>query len=198
MTNHSRAHLPTLAFALFLCLPSSLFAQSGNRGPFVAYEITEMGMNNFRHFAGEAGFRFGTRYQARLSVMEVAVTERDLAGWWSAAVDGRDVHGYLRGYELHIDRFFKGHWYASANAGYYANEFRHARLDRRIWNETLTAGVGIGYSRTNFLGVKHLLLDVTLPIRYYFDGIDETRLGDATVNAHKFVPNSWIFLGYRF
>lgn len=198
MTRHGRTHLKTLALGLLLGLPSSLFAQGGNRGPFVGYEITEMGMNNFRHFAGEAGFRFGTRYQARLSVMEVAVTERDLAGWWSAAVDGRNVHGYLRGYELHVDRFFRGNWYASANAGYYANEFKHVRLDQRIWNETLTAGVGIGYSRANLFGVRRLHLDVTFPVRYYFDGIDETRLGDAKVNAHKVVPNSWVFVGYRF
>lgn len=197
MTRHSRTRL-TIAFALFLGLPPSLFAQGDNRRPFLAYEISEMGMNNFRHFAGEAGLGFGTRYRARLSVMEVAVTERDLAGWWSAAVDGRNVRGYLRGYELHVDRFFKDHWYVSANAGYYANEFRHTRLDRRIWNETLTAGVGIGYSRTNLLGVKRLHLDVSLPIRYYFDGIDETRLGDATVNEHRIVPNTWVFVGYRF
>jgi hypothetical protein len=38
-----------------------------------------MGMNNFRRFAGEAGFRFGARDQARLFVMAVAVAERDLA-----------------------------------------------------------------------------------------------------------------------
>ena len=190
--------LPGLAIACLLGLPNPLLARSNERGAFAAYEITEMGMNNFRHFAGEAGFRFGPKHQVRFSVMEVAVTERDLAGWWSAAVEGKGVRGYLRGYELHADRFFRGHWYLSANAGYYANEFRHVTLPQRIWNETLTAGIGIGYSRANLFGIKHLQFDFTMPIRYYFDGIEKTRLGEATVNVHKVVPNSWVFIGYRF
>ncbi len=190
--------LPGLAIACLLGLPNPLLARSNERGAFAAYEITEMGMNNFRHFAGEAGFRFGPKHQVRFSVMEVAVTERDLAGWWSAAVEGKGVRGYLRGYEFHADRFFRGNWYLSANAGYYANEFRHVTLPQRIWNETLTAGIGIGYSRANLFGIKHLQFDFTMPIRYYFDGIEKTRLGEATVNVHKVVPNSWVFIGYRF
>lgn len=189
-----------LVLASTLAFPVSAAAQTsadGDRGAFVAYEITEMAMNYFRHFAGEAGFRFG-RNQVRLSVVEVVVSERDLAGWWSAAVDGAGVEGYLRGYELHADRFFKGNWYVSVNAGYYANEFKHVTLPERIWNETLTAGIGIGYSRANLFGIKRLHLDFTMPIRYYFDGIEETMLGEATVNTHKVVPNTWVFIGYRF
>lgn len=191
-------HIKASTLACLLSLATPLPVYSSERGAFAAYEITEMGMNNFRHFAGEVGFRFGPKHQLRLSVMEVAVTERDLAGWWSAAVDGKGVRGYLRGYELHADRFFHGHWYVSANAGYYANEFRHITLPQRIWNETLTAGVGIGYTKPNLFGIEHLHLDFTMPIRYYFDGIEETKLGSATVNVHKVVPNSWVFIGYRF
>jgi hypothetical protein len=190
-----------LALASLLVLPSFAAAQAGSgaeRGPFVAYELTEMAMNYFKHFAGEVGYRFGSRSQLRFSVMEVVVSERDLAGWWSASVAGEGVEGYMRGYELHADRFFKGNWYLSANAGYYANEFRHVTLPDRIWNETLTAGIGIGYSRANLFGVKRLHLDFTMPIRYYFNGIEETKLGEATVRAHKIVPNTWVFLGYRF
>jgi hypothetical protein len=83
----------TLAPLVLLCsaLPSAAAPAVGppSRGLFLGYELTEMSMNRFRNFAGEAGYRFGPRYRLRLSAMEVDVTERDLAGWWSAAVDGR-------------------------------------------------------------------------------------------------------------
>lgn len=173
-------------------------ATPSQRGAFVAYEITEMSINGFRHFAGELGFRFGARHQVRVSIMEVDVSERDLAGWWSASVDGRGVEGYFRAYELNADRFFAGNWYVSGNAGYIANEFRHVTLPDRLKNETLTAGVGVGYSRSNLFGVKRLHLNVAMPVRIYFDGIEETRLGDATVRVHRIVPNTWIFIGYQF
>jgi hypothetical protein len=194
-----RAHRLLLAFAVVL--PQSLRAQTASpdaRGAFLSYEISEMAMNNFSHFAGEAGFRFNPKHQLRLSVMEVAVSERDLAGWWSAAVDGRGVEGYLRVYELSVDRFFRGNWYVSANTGYFANEFHHMSLPQRLWNETLTAGIAIGYSRANVFGVRPLHIDFTMPVRYYFNGIEETKLGDATVRVHRIVPNTWLFIGYKF
>ncbi|MCL4821066.1 MAG: hypothetical protein KJ067_18165 [Vicinamibacteria bacterium] len=168
------------------------------RGAFVAYELTEMAMNGFRNFAGEVGFRFGPRSQVRLSVMEVRVSERDLAGWWSAAVDGPGVEGYLRAYEVEADRFFKGNWYAGLNAGFVANRFSHVRLPERLSHRTATAGVTLGYSRAGLFGWRRLHLDVAMPMRLYLDGIAETRLGDATVRAHKIVPNTWVFVGYRF
>lgn len=165
---------------------------------FVGYELTEMSMNRFRHFAGEAGYRFGPRYRLRVSVMEVDVTERDLAGWWSASVDGPGVRGYFRAYELHADRFLGRSWYVGGNLGYIANTFEHVTLPVRLANRTLTAGVGAGYSHAGLFGVRRLYLDVSMPIRFYFDGIEETPLGAATVRAHRVVPNTWIFVGYRF
>jgi hypothetical protein len=192
----------TLAPLVLLCsaLPSAAAPAVGPppRGLFLGYELTEMSMNRFRNFAGEAGYRFGPRYRLRLSAMEVDVTERDLAGWWSAAVDGRGVRGYLRAYELHGDRFLTRSWYVGANAGYIANSFEHVTLAQRLDNRTLTAGIGVGYSRSDLFGVRHLQLDVSMPIRYYFDDIAETHLGSARVRAHKVVPNTWVFLGYGF
>lgn len=181
-------------------MPAGLGAQvaPSHRGAFVSYEISEMAMNNFRHFAGEAGFRFDQRRQVRLTVMEVAVTERDLAGWWSAAVDGEGVEGYLRVYEISADRFVRGNWYLGVNAGYAANEFRLVTGPDRIRNETVTAGMAVGYSRANAFGVQPLHINLTMPVRVYFNGIAETRLGTATVRAHKVVPNTWLFIGYHF
>jgi len=184
-----------------LALPALLHGQAPRptpRGAFVSYEVTEMAVNGFRNFAGEVGFRFGPKHEVRLSVMEVAVSERDLAGWWSAAVAGRGVRGYLRVYEVSVDRFFRGNWYLSANAGYFANEFRHVTLPEKIWNETLASGIGIGYARADLFGVRHLHINLTMPVRYYFNGIAETKLGDATVRTHRVVPNTWLFIGYKF
>lgn len=164
----------------------------------LAYEISEMSINGFRNFAGEMRYRLGERHQVRLSVMEVRVTERDLAGWWSAAVSGEGVRGYFRAYELHGDRFLKGHWYLSANAGYIANTFEHVTLHDRVTNRTPTAGLGIGYARSNLFGVRGLSINVTNPVRYYFHEIKETKLGSATVRAHRFVPNTWLFVGFEF
>jgi len=168
------------------------------RGAFAAYEITEMSMNRFRNFAGEVGYRFGPRYQLRFSVMEVNVTEHDLAGWWSASVDGKGVQGYFRAYEVHADRFWKKGWHAGLNAGYIANSFETVSLSDHLSNRTTTLGVGIGYAHANLFGVPHLYFEFSNPIRFYFDDIPETRLGMATVRPHKVVPNTWLFLGYRF
>jgi hypothetical protein len=158
-----------------------------------------MSMNGFRNFAGEVGYRFPAKHQVRLTVMEVDLTERHLASKWeSAAVDGRGVTGYFRGYELHGDRFFYGNWYVSASVGYYADTYRHQTLPDRVSSRTMTIGTGIGYSRTNLFGVPHLSINFANPVRFYFNDIPETRLGDATVRAHKIVPNTWLFIGYQF
>lgn len=113
-------------------------------------------------------------------------------------MDGAGVRGYFRAYELNVDRFVGRGWYVSANAGYIANTFEHVTLPDRVANRTLTAGAGFGYSRTGLLGVKRLYFDFSNPVRYYVHGIAETRLGAATVRAHRIVPNTWAFIGYQF
>lgn len=216
MIHEASARSLLVAAALLLSGSAPLFAQprvteppgapvarpsptpSTERGLVAAYELSEMSINGFRNFAGELRYRFEGRHQIRLSIMEVRVTERDLAGWWSAAVSGRGVKGYFRAYELHADRFFKGHWYLSANAGYIANTFEHVTLPDRLTNRTPTAGLGIGYARSNLFGIRGLSVNVTNPVRYYFHEIKETKLGSATVRVHKIVPNTWIFVGLRF
>jgi hypothetical protein len=190
-----------IGILLFSAAPSvsteGIWGVQGNG--FVAYETLEMVMNRFQNFAGEFGYRFGSKYQIRLSVMEVKLTERHLASTWeSAAVDGKGVKGYFRGYELHADRFFYGNWYIGANLGYYADKYEHVTLPVRVKNQTPTVGIGLGYSRANLFGVEHLYLDFSNPFRYYFDQIKKTKLGDATVMPHVVVNNMWFFVGYWF
>lgn len=173
--------------------------QAPQRGAFVAYEILEMAMNEFRYFAGEAGYQFGPRYRARLTVMEVDLTERHLSSSWeAAAVDGEDVVGYFRGYEAHLDRFFARNWYASGSLGYYQDSYEHTVLDESLENQTLTIGSGVGYRREDLFGIGHLYLDFNIPVRYYFNRVDETEWGDATIRSHVVVNNIWLFIGYKF
>jgi hypothetical protein len=175
------------------------FSQTPERGYFGAYETLEMAMNNFKNFAGEIGYRFNQKNQLRLTIMEVKLTERHLSsGWESAAVDGKDVEGYLRGYEMHYDRFISKHWYVSANLGYYNDEYNHTELDESLENKTLTIGTGIGYMRNGLFGIKPLYLNFSIPVRYYFNQIEETKLGETTIKPHVVVNNVWLFLGYKF
>ena len=175
------------------------FSQTPEGGHFGAYETLEMGMNNFKYFAGEIGYRFNQKYQVRMTIMEVKLTERHLSsGWGAAAVDGNDVEGYFRGYEMHFDRFISKHWYVGANLGYYNDEYSHTVLDESLENKTLTAGIGIGYTRNHLFGIKHLYLNLAMPVRYYFNHIAETKLGETTIKPHIVVNNLWLFLGYKF
>lgn len=188
-----------LTFVICLLTANLAFAQTGDRGYFGAYETLEMAMNKFEHFAGEFGYRFNQKNQLRMTIMEVKLTERHLSsGWEAAAVDGNDVEGYFRGYEMHYDRFFSKHWYYSANLGYYNDEYNHTELDEDVKNQTVTIGGGIGYMRNNLFGINHFYMNFSIPIRYYFNHIDETKLGETTIRPHVVVNNMWLFLGYEF
>jgi hypothetical protein len=186
-------------FAFLLLLGAAeLVAQTQETGLFVGYETLEMSMNNFANFAGEVGYRVSRKYQARLTVMEVNLTERHLASTWeSAAVDGPNVEGYFRGYEAHVDRFFKGDFYVSGALGFYRDQYRHRTTGRSIDNRTFTVGSGVGYTRSDLFGVRGLYVNVDMPVRYYFNGIDRTTWGETTILPHVVVQNIWLFAGIK-
>ena len=188
-----------LLLAVAILVVENVHGQVRQDGPFVAYETMEMAMNEFKNFAGEAGYRFDSKYQIRFSIMEVELTERHLSSKWeAAAISGKNVEGYMRGYEVHVDRFFAGNWYVSASLGYYEDTYRHIELDESLENRTMTVGSGIGYSRSNLFGIRNLYFNFDIPVRYYFNPIEETMLGESTVRPHVVVNNVWIFLGWRF
>lgn len=186
-------------FLVLLLFTNSVLAQTDERGYFIAYETLEMSMNDFKNFAGEIGYRYDQKRQVRLTIAEVELMEKHLSSDWQAyGVDGSDVEGYLRGYELNHDWFFSGGWYYSANIGYFNDTYQHTILDEKINNETLTVGSGIGYITSELFGVKHLYLNFSNPIRVYFNSIKETQLGDTTIRTHFIVNNMWLFIGYKF
>lgn len=191
--------MKNLIIVVALLISVNVFAQNDEKGNFIGYETLEMAMNKFQYFAGEIGYRFDKKNQVRLSIMEVKLTERHLSSKYeAAAIDGENVEGYFRGYEVHYDRFFSKHWYISANIGYYNDTYEHTILNEKVENETLTVGPGIGYKRSNLFGIKHLYLNFSIPVRFYFNKIAETKLGDTTVREHIIVNNIWLFLGYQF
>jgi len=192
-----------LIIALFVTLSfNSVTAQSNERSSFfIGYETFEMTMNKFQNFAGEVGYRFNDKHQIRLMIGEVNLTERHLSSKWeAAAVDGDNVEGYFRIYEFYYDRYFgkRKNFYYSGSMAYVKDEYNHLISDNRLENETATVGLAIGYKKENLFGIKHLYANISIPFRYYFNDIPETKWGDTTISAHKFVNNFWFFVGYHF
>lgn len=189
--------LLSLFFVFFMLSGSTKVSASSSS--FVALELFELGMNDFENFAGEIGHRFNDKYQARLTIMDVQLTERHLRSVEAAAIDGKNVEGVFRGYELNLDRYFTKSWYVSLNAGHYTDIYQHQILnDQSLKNETFTIGTGVGYLKQNPFGIKNAYINLNVPLRYYFDSIDETMLGDTTVREHLIVNNLWFFLGIHF
>lgn len=186
-----------------LLISSSLSAQdlSERKGLFIGYETLEMTMNKFQYFAGEFGYRFNEKHQLRLMVGEVKLTERHLSNKYeAAAVDGENVEGYFRIYELYYDRYFgkRKNFYYSGSLAYVRDKYTHLISEQELENETITAGFSIGYRKENLFGVKHLYLNAAIPFRYYFNDIPETQWGETKILPHKFVNNIWLFVGYHF
>lgn len=193
-----------LALVLFIFVQAQSIAQTTNQSNkkwFVGYETLEMSMNKFQYFAGEAGYKVDSKNQFRMMLGEVKLTEAHLANkWQSAAVEGPDVEGYFRIYELYYDRFFgkRNHWYYGGNVGYTNDQYHHLKLPYRINNHTPTVGFQIGYQHLNLFKVKHLYINFSMPFRYYFNPIHKQKWGETTIQVHKFVNNIWFFIGYNF
>jgi len=195
-------HLKLITGLLLAFLSGSLYAQTNNRSSFfIGYETLEMTMNKFQNFAGEVGYRFNSRNQIRFMIGEVKLTERHLSSSWeAAAVDGENVEGYFRIYELYYDRYFgkKKNFYYSGSIAYVRDQYKHLISSNEIDSQTATVGFAVGYRKEHLFGVKHLYLNASLPFRFYFNDIPETQWGETVVVEHKFVNNIWFFIGYHF
>lgn len=168
---------------------------------FIGYEMLEMSMNRFQYFAGEVGYRIDPKNQVRLVVCEVKLTEEHLANTWqSLAVDGPNVDGYLRVYDLYYDRFFgrAKNLYYGANVGYKNDQYNYLLGSDKIDNHTATVGFQFGYQQMNLFHVKHLYINFSMPFRYYFHAIPETQWGETKILPHQFINNIWFFVGYNF
>jgi len=184
---------------LVMIFSFGLWAKEQEKNIFIGYETLEMFMNNCKYFAGEIGYKFDDKNQIRLTVMETVLSERHLSSKYEAmAVDGKNVEGYFQGYELHYDRFLSKYFYVSASLGYYHDTYKHTILEEELNNETFTVGSGLGFRRHGFLGIDRMYYNFDLPVRYYFDNIEETELGNTTILEHTIINNIWFFIGYEF
>lgn len=195
-------HLRILLPAFFIIILNPLFSQDQDRsGFFVGYESLEMVMNKFQNFAGEIGYRFDDKNQVRLMVGEVKLTERHLSSKWeAAAIDGENVEGYFRIYELYYDRYFgkRKNFYYSGSAAFVHDQYDHLISENAIDNKTMTIGFSIGYRKDDLFKIKNLYINAAIPFRYYFNDIPEMQWGETRVLPHKFVNNIWLFVGYNF
>ncbi len=192
----------TLALAVALVLHGAAAraedapAAEDRRGPSVGYELLETSMNGFQNFAGEVGYRFDRNNRVSLSVMEVKLTERHLRSELeSSAIDGSGVSGYFRGYEAHYHRTVWRGLHLSGSVGYYRDKYVHAASGAQLVNQTATVGGGVGWRWSEPFGLPHAYVNLDIPVRYYLNPIEETKLGDATVREHLVVNNIWLFVG---
>ncbi|MDN5204222.1 hypothetical protein QQ008_22710 [Fulvivirgaceae bacterium BMA10] len=168
---------------------------------FAGYETLEMTMNNFKYFAGEIGYKINPRKQLRLVIGEVKLSEKHLTGKWrTAGVDGNNVEGYFRIYELSYDNFFdwKKNWYWSLSTGYVNDQYEHMIMNEmKIDNHSPTIGGGIGWQKRNLFGIKHLYVNIALPARFYLNPIQSREWGNTTIRHHFLVNNIWLFIGFN-
>lgn len=183
----------------FACITlSTAMNVSASSSIFVAFELFELSMNDFEKYAGEIGYRLNDSYQLRLTFMDIKLSERHLSSAEAVAIDGPNVEGVFRGYEVNLDKYFTKHWYFSLNLGHYTDIYRHQILtDQRLKNNTFTVGTGVGFFKNNPFGIRNAYVNFNVPLRYYFDSIEETMLGDTRVREHSVVNNFWLFIGFH-
>ncbi len=177
----------------------SILAADDELKPFVGIELGEAAFNKFQSLSGEIGIRFSNDQMVRLTHMNVKLTEEHLSSGFAGAVDGDRVKGSFFGFEAFYD--FPVLWkglYLSPSLGYYRNEYQHLDLDENIRNKSVTIGAAISYRETNVLRLGGLYYMISIPMRLSLHPINETRLGEATINDSTFDNNIWLFVGFEF
>lgn len=184
---------------LLLVFSSCSSLKQPKQGPFIGYELVEMTLNEFDHFAGEIGYNFDSVNQLRIIRMDVSLQERHLESDEATAITGTGVHGKFKGWELSYDRYlFGGNFFWSLNTGKFDFNYYHNELDESSENNSATFGTGFGFTDSNFLKVEGLYLSFSYPVRILVNKIEEKKLGGAKVNSLNYLDNIWFFLGYKF
>lgn len=166
---------------------------------FIAYDFGEAVFNQFKSLGGEVGVRFNNNHLLRLTHTNLHLTEKHLSSNFSTAVDGKNVKGKQFGFELFYDFpvFVKG-LYIAPSVGYYNNEYTHTILNEKLEKSSFTAGTAISFTEKDLFKIKGLYYRVSVPVRFNFDPIKETKLGDATIKSNLFDNNIWFFVGFQF
>lgn len=195
---------------LLILWSANIFAQAAantnptKSGIYIGYDLGEMALNKFQNFAGELGLKFKNDHTFRFVYLNIKLTEQHLSSNLTGAVDGKNVSGLWNGYELLYDvpiyRFKGGNsfLYGGLSAGYHKNSYQHTILAESVEHKTGTVGFDIGFRETNIFKVKGLYINFQIPVRYYFNTLEETKLGDTTINKAVFEQTISFFVGYEF
>lgn len=163
-----------------------------------SYEILEMSVNNFRYFAGDVAYTLSEHQQLRFVVMEVALSERHLADdVWSKIAEGPNLTGYMRGYEITLDHFVTKRFYVMLNAAFIHLDFEHMVTKQQYRNDTFSLGTGFGYKWNLPILNERIFINPSIPIRYFFNPVEETIMGTSKINAITLAPSVWLFIGYE-
>ena len=179
---------------LLLLIPSV-----GNTGSlFVGYELGEMALNKFRHFAGEVGYQFDNNHALRIGLLNVALSERHLSSGEASAVEGDDVEGLWRGIDLYYDYPITDTIFVSPSVGYHDIIYTHRVLGSSVGSASGTAGIALSFTGDIVPGITALYWRFSLTFNYSFEEQEEAILGETLVSdgAFDFVP--FIFVGYTF
>lgn len=165
---------------------------------FIAYGLGEMALNGFQNFSGEIGVQFQNRKMLRFVYNNIKATEAHLSSKFANAVDGDNVRGLIKSYDI----IYNIPVYKNINLGFmlgYANDYyEHTELEESVENFSTTIGISPGYRETNLFKLKGLYYNFEIPLRIYLNPLEETQLGTSTVNRHFFMNNIWFFIGYQF
>lgn len=194
-----------LAFISSSCLNAQEVKKANQEIKFYAgYDLGEMAFNKFQNFAGEVGLKFKNSHTLRFTYMNVKLTEWHLSSGFAGAVDGENVTGHWRGYDLIYDipvyRFKKSKMliYGGVSLGHHKNTYQHSINEESFDHNTNTIGLDIGFRETNLFKIKGLYTNFYLPLRYYFNALEERSLGHSTIKKVKLEQILHFFIGYEF
>jgi len=171
---------------------------------YIGYDLGEMAFNEFKNFAGEIGVKFNNKHTLRFVYLNILLTEAHLSSDFANAVDGDNVTGHWKGYELVYDvpvfkfKNNKSLIYGGLTSGFHDNSYQHTILDESVEHKSATVGFDIGYRETGIFKIEGLYINFQIPFRYKFNPLEETMLGDARVNRSVFGNTISFFIGYEF
>jgi len=199
-----------IIFVQLFLLTISALAQSEKVQPnsklniFVGYDLGQMAFNKFQNFAGEIGLKTKKDHMIRIAYQNVKLTEAHLSSSFGRAVDGDNVtglwHGYGMLYDIPVFRLKngKGFAYGGLAAGYHKNSYQHTILDESFEHKTTLVGFDIGFRENDIFKVKGLYINLSIPFLFNLNKIEETKLGDTTINSDVLSQSIAFFVGYEF
>lgn len=192
---------------LIVLLTENAFAQTNLENQsniYIGYDLGEMAFNKFQNFGGELGYKFKNGHFLSFVYLNVKLTEGHLSSGFAQAVDGENVSGHWVGYEgvYNMPLFkFKNprrFIYGGLSGGYHSNNYTHKVVNDFVDHNSFTIGIALGYRESHVFNIKGLYYNFQIPIRYNFNTLEETTLGESTVKKQVFGQTISFFVGYEF